>query len=278
MTTWETARRRWWRVTTVTAGALAAVLVAGSGVLPGGQGEAVAAVRNSPPERIVHELMSTVPGGGCGWGEARTYAAELPQLRVEARDPDNVPPVADKVMVQFRVAWQDGAGAERSYTYDTGYKSPTPGTPFTHYVTQPPSGEPQIPSDAVIRWDARAYDGEAWGPWSSDGASGRCEVVLDSVGPGKPAVESARYPDDDVWHPGGEAGTFTFTAADGDSDVAHFRYTFLGETTKTVVAGADGTASVSWTPNRAGRWYVEVQAFDAAWNVSARTDYEFLVS
>ncbi|MET9553254.1 hypothetical protein [Streptomyces sp. NPDC006645] len=120
------------RSTTASVGALAAALVAGWGVLPGGQGEAVAAVaavRDSPPERIGHELMSTVPGGPCGWGEARTYAAQLPQLRVEARDPDNVPQVADKVMVQLRVAWQDGAGAERSYTWPTaGSAEVTPQT------------------------------------------------------------------------------------------------------------------------------------------------------
>ncbi|WP_406324712.1 hypothetical protein [Streptomyces niveus] len=278
MTTWGKPRRGRQRGKAAAGGALAVVLVVGLGVLGGGQGEAVAAVRNAPPERIVHELMSTDPGGSCGWGEARTYAAQLPQLRVEARDPDHVPPVAEKVMVQFQVAWQDGAGAERSYTYDTGYKSPIPGTPFTHTVTQPPSGEPQIPSDAVIRWDARAYDGEAWGPWSSDGGAGRCEVVLDSVRPGAPAVGSVRYPDDGVWHPGGEAGVFTFSAADGDSDVVRFRYTFLGETSKSVAAGADGAASVSWTPKSSGRFRVEVESFDAAQNVSGRTVYEFLVS
>lgn len=278
MTTWEKTTRRRRRVTPAAGGALAAVLVAGAGLVPGVHGEAVAAVRNAPPERIVQEWMSTDPGMPCGWGDARVYAAELPQLRVEARDPDHVPPVADKVMVQFRVAWQDGGGVERSYTYDTGYMSPNPGTPFTHRVTQPASGEPQIPPDAVIHWDARAYDGEAWGPWSSDGTSGRCEVVLDSVRPGAPAVGSARYPDDGVWHPGGGAGTFTFSAADGDSDVVRYRYTFSGETSKTIAAGADGTASVNWTPTRSGRLSVEVEAFDAAQNVSVRTVYEFLVS
>ncbi|QHY97597.1 hypothetical protein SSPS47_21055 [Streptomyces sp. S4.7] len=40
---------------TATAGALTAVLVAGSGVLPGGQGEAVAAVRCSSGRR--HRLF-----------------------------------------------------------------------------------------------------------------------------------------------------------------------------------------------------------------------------
>lgn len=263
---------------TAAVGALVGVLVAGSGALPGGQAEAVATVRNSPPERIVHELMSTDPGKPCGWGEARAYAAQLPRLRVEARDPDNVPPVSDPVMVQFRVAWQDGADAERSYTYDTGYKASTPGTHFTHTVSQPPSGEPQIPSDAIIHWDARAYDGEAWGPWSSDGASGRCEVVLDSVRPGAPTVASARYPNDEVWHPGGEAGTFTFTVADGDSDVVRFRYAFDGKPMESIAAGADGTASVSWTPKNSGRSWVEVEAYDAASNSSVPTLYQFLVS
>jgi hypothetical protein len=44
----------------------------------------------------------------------------------------------------------------------------------------------------------------------------------------------------------GQAGTFTFTAALPGS--VEFVYSFDGEAEQTVAAGADGTATVTWTP------------------------------
>ncbi|WP_103535343.1 LamG domain-containing protein [Streptomyces sp. SM11] len=232
---------------------------------------------NSPPKQVDYRLMSSNPGGKCTWGSGRPYTDVLPQLRAEARDPDHNSSGTDRVKMQFKVDWTDKNGVARSYTADTGYKSPNPGTSFVHAVKQRPAGEPQIPQSTVIYWSSRAYDGDAWGPWSYDGSPQRCEFMWDSTRPKAPAVGSTQYPADEAWHHGvGTAGDFTFTAS--DKDVQEFRYAFDGQPLKTLPAGSGGSATVTWTPQAAGRHWVTVEAYDNANNASVPAQYEFLVT
>ncbi|WP_415951832.1 LamG domain-containing protein [Streptomyces sp. KLOTTS4A1] len=231
---------------------------------------------NTPPKQVDYRLMSSNPGGKCTWGSGRPYTDVLPQLRAEARDPDHNSSSTDPVKMQFKVLWKDKDGVDRSYTYDTGYKAPNAGTVFVHTVKQRPSGTPQIPQNAVIYWDARAYDGDAWGSWSSAGTPQRCEFIWDSTRPKAPQVGSAQYPADEAWHHGvGTAGTFTFTRA--DTDVKEFRYSFDGQGLQSLSA-TSGSASVTWTPTTAGRHWVTVEAYDNALNSSVPAQYEFLVT
>ncbi len=137
--------------------------------------------------------------------------------------------------------------------------------------------KPGIPANSVISWQARAFDGDAWGPWSSANGAGRCYVRWDATVPAPPAVTGSPYTSDNEWHDGiGTQGTFTFDAADGD--VTGYRYTFDNETTKTVATTGGKPVQVSWTPSWPGRHTVNVEAYDAAGKTSAVTSYTFLVA
>ncbi|WP_432123773.1 LamG domain-containing protein [Streptomyces sp. C10-9-1] len=233
---------------------------------------------NNPPKQVDSRLMSSSPGGTCVWGADRPYVEEPPELRAEARDPDHSSSGTDKVKMQFQVDWTDSAGKAQSYTYDTSYKAPNAGTVFRHRVKS------SIPENTVVYWSARAYDGDAWGEWSHAGSPQRCEFVYDASRPGAPLVSSAQYPDDEIWHHGvGTAGTFTFSpdTEDGtpDDDLVEYRYAFDGDAVKTIAADkAGGSASVTWTPQSAGRHWVTVEAFDKAGHSSTRAQHEFLVT
>jgi hypothetical protein len=233
---------------------------------------------NNPPKQVDTRLMTMSPGGKCVWGSGRRYTDELPELRTEARDPDQTSKSTDQVKMQFKVDWTDKNGKEQSYTYDTGYKAPNAGTVFKYRVTQRPASQPQITQNSVIYWSARAFDGDAWGPWSSEGAAQRCEFMWDSTRPKPSKISSPEYPSDEAWHHGvGTDGNFTITPA--DKDVREIRYTFDGEAA--VVKATSGTTpvKVNWTPTWAGRHWVTVEAFDAAHNSNIiPAQYEFLVT
>jgi hypothetical protein len=237
---------------------------------------------DTPPTQVDYHDMSTNPGGRCTWGTGRPYTNVMPQLRTEARDPDHTSSRTDQVKVEFKVDWTAQDGTAQSYTYDTSYKAPNVGTTFTHTVKS--SVEENVQPGSVIYWSARAYDGDAWGPWSYDGDPQRCEFIYDPVIPGAPAVTSDQYPDDEIWHHGvGTAGTFTFAPNPdddiADDDVMDYHYSFDGETAKVVSATtAGGPASVTWTPMNAGRHWVTVTAEDPAGNASVEANYEFLAT
>ncbi|MFJ8870127.1 LamG domain-containing protein [Streptomyces sp. NPDC102473] len=236
---------------------------------------------NNLPRQMSTAKMSSDPGGSCKWGSARPYAEEPPMLTTYASDPDHGSGKTDKVKVQFKVAWTPkGATAETSYTYDTSYLSPTATTPYRHRV------KTTVPEGVVVYWSARAYDGDGWGPWSTDGDPQRCEFILDKTKPGKPLVNSLEYPSDSVEHDGvGTAGTFTFAPNPNDSvpdtDVVSFRYGFNSDadpTTAATPSKAGGPVSVTWTPSKWGRNWVEVISVDKAGNAGTKARYEFLVT
>ncbi|GAA4681300.1 LamG domain-containing protein [Streptomyces chumphonensis] len=242
-------------------------------------GNAYLSVRyNTAPEQVDHTLMSSDPGGACVWGADRPYVERPPVLRAEARDPDHTSSRTDKVKMRFKVTWQNASGVDETYTYDTPYKAPNPGTTFSHEVRE------TIPENTVVYWSARAYDGDAWGPWSYDSTPQRCEFVYDTTRPGAPDVDSEQYPDDGIWHHGvGTPGTFTFTPNPDDagpgSDVVEYRYAFDGEPMQALAPEQPGgPASVTRTPQTAGRHWVTVEAYDKANNSSTRAQHEFLVT
>lgn len=177
---------------------------------------------NNLPRQIKTSDMSTDPGGLCKWGASRTYSDVPPKLQAIASDPDHGNGQTDKVKVEFKVEWSGG-----SYTYTTpDWLSPTAATKFTHTVKS------SIPQNTVIYWSARAYDGDGYGPWSSEGTQ-RCEFIYDKTWPGKPIVLSKQYPSDTVYHDGvGTYGTFTFSPNPNDSipdtDVVKYQYSFDG--------------------------------------------------
>lgn len=133
-----------------------------------------------------------------------------------------------------------------------------------------------IPAESTISYQARAFDGDQWGPWSSANGKGRCVVKRDAVTPKAPAVTGSPYADDEVWRSGvGEPGTFSFDAA--DTDVIGYRYTFDDEAQVTVATTSGAPKSVSWTPTWQGRHTLSAVAFDAAGRTSAQAEYQFKV-
>lgn len=227
---------------------------------------------NNLPRQIKTSDMSTDPGGLCKWGASRTYSDVPPKLQAIASDPDHGNGQTDKVKVEFKVEWSGG-----SYTYTTpDWLSPTAATKFTHTVKS------SIPQNTVIYWSARAYDGDGYGPWSSEGTQ-RCEFIYDKTWPGKPIVLSKQYPSDTVYHDGvGTYGTFTFSPNPNDSipdtDVVKYQYSFDGAALTTLPpATGGGSVSTAWVPTRAGRHVVKVLAIDKAAHTSENY-YDFLVA
>jgi len=90
-----------------------------------------------------------------------------------------------------------------------------------------------------------------------------------------PLVSSSGYPE---WDAGGDIGIpGTFTFAPKSAGVVGYAYYFNWDSTQTVDAGADGTASVQWTPDEEGFQSVAVFARYADGSYSREYDYYFNV-
>ncbi|WP_200208201.1 hypothetical protein [Micromonospora coerulea] len=90
-----------------------------------------------------------------------------------------------------------------------------------------------------------------------------------------PLVASAEYPQDASSGLPGVAGVFTFRPQ--RPDVVRYLYSFYGEEEKTVDAAADGTASITWTPERSGWQMVTVRGVTGDGTVTQPREYAFTV-
>ncbi|WP_140157991.1 hypothetical protein [Micromonospora sp. NBS 11-29] len=90
-----------------------------------------------------------------------------------------------------------------------------------------------------------------------------------------PVVSSEQYPKETNSGLPGVAGTFTFTPQ--RPDVVKYHYTFWGEETKTVDAAADGSASLTWTPERSGWHQLTVVGETADGTTTQPREYSFSV-
>jgi hypothetical protein len=90
-----------------------------------------------------------------------------------------------------------------------------------------------------------------------------------------PLVSSSDYPEMDSGGGAGTPGTFTF--APKSDGVVGYAYYFNWGDVQTVDAGADGTASVQWTPDYEGFQLVSVFALYADGTYSDEYDYYFNV-
>ncbi|MFI7342950.1 LamG-like jellyroll fold domain-containing protein [Streptomyces sp. NPDC050085] len=248
---------------------------------------------NRPPYKAAMSDLTMNPGGKCTYGEAtKHYTKKVPTLSAIFWDPDHgdVGGNTEKLKAQYNVFWTASDGTAKKYTVTTDYKQ-TNSDPdsysgwesFKYVVGTDIPGDGTaaftLPQNTVIGWEARASDGTAWGPWSSDGDATRCEFILDSTKPEAPEVTSTEYPDDDLWHAGvGDYGTFSLYSP--GTDVAKYTYQFTGEAEKTIVPDEPGRpAVVHWMPGREGPKTLIVWAVDQAGNAKQATSgYTFRVS
>lgn len=238
--------------------------------LIGQSGAAHAATPNTPPSQPLLSELSTGTKA-CAAGDQRPYVSSRPRLSAVLRDPDATGAVSVRLNAEFEASWTDADDQLQTRTYSSG-TALTSGSTFT-WTT--PS---DLPADTVVSWRVRATDGTDRSPWSSDDGRGQCEFVYDDTSPGKPSVSSADYPDDDTWHEGvGRYGSFTFVSP--SADVVAYRYSFTGETEKTVAAPGPGEpVTVRWMPERHAPYYLDVQSVDRSGRLSSPTTYRLWVT
>ncbi|WP_433345063.1 hypothetical protein [Micromonospora sp. CA-111912] len=187
-----------------------------------------------------------------------------PILTAEVTDPDKLEPYAgDQVRATF-AWWPVDRPAERTEWTSSGWYAPA----LIQYTV--PSG--LLVDGGTYAFVVRAADEHAASGWSPE-----CRFTVDTVRPPAPTVVSTDYPADSGFpgHGGpGIAGDFTFSSA--ADDIAGFWYGRSGLTTY-AAAGPGGTATVSYTPDRYGPSWLNVQAVDRTGNRSTQTRYEFTV-
>ncbi|WP_320067830.1 hypothetical protein [Micromonospora sp. RTGN7] len=189
-----------------------------------------------------------------------------PHLTATVTDPDAQPGLVEQVRATF--AWWPVEQPAQRTEWTSGAKA-APGQ-FRYDV---PAGA--LADGGTYAFAVRAIDhDDAVSAWSAE-----CRFTVDLVSPAEPAVSSTDYPADGGWYGGpGLPGQFTFSAADGDTDVVSFRYTLSGGPTGYVAAQQPGgSATVTVTPDDDGPRTLGVQAVDRAGRPSLTTSYVFRV-
>jgi concanavalin A-like lectin/glucanase superfamily protein len=203
----------------------------------------------------------------CRIGANRSFVAtRTPRLRARVSDPDGA--ILDAA---FRVL----RGTADNYTWDQTetYVGNVPSGSFAEVTV--PAGK--IPTDGIYTWHLWSgdYEVSSWSP--------NCEMEVDTVAPGTPAVSSPDYPAGQDAGGVGKGGSFQFASPTGTSDIAYYLYSFTvqgGDDPQTRVnpAQLNGPVSVSWTPTVSGPQTLSVRSVDRAGNQSAINRYPIDVS
>lgn len=240
---------------------------------------------NTPPDQPAMGDMRSSPGPVCQWGiDTESYVNTLPKLYVTATDADHGDTnqwgssTGSKVSEQLQVQWQL-TDSNNTVLYTSPLSSAkAAGSEFMLDLATA-SGMPTIASGTQIRWEARAYDGSSYSPWSSIGAPARCRFIYDATAPVAPALASTDFPEDDEISPMvGEIGQVTVSTS--DTDIVAYKYDFNkdDEATRQIdLATTSADATIEFLPTVPGRQVLTVVALDAAGN-SASNTYSFRVS
>ncbi|AUH41443.1 LamG domain-containing protein [Streptomyces sp. CMB-StM0423] len=225
-----------------------------------------AAAANAAPDRPATADLTTW-SRPCAAGADRPYVKGAPVLGAVLHDPDG-----DRLVAQFELGWQDPTGQAQKRELTT--TSEPSGAEFFWHLRRE-----GIPEDTPVQWRVRAWDGTAWGPWSSEEGAGPCEFVYDTTVPAPPVISSPDYPaDPEGWTDGvGVPGRFTFDAP--TEETVKYLYTINGSHTGLVDAPAPGEpVTITWTPERSGVFFFEVQSVSRAGVTSAPASYTIRVS
>ncbi|WP_285737839.1 LamG-like jellyroll fold domain-containing protein [Kitasatospora phosalacinea] len=230
---------------------------------------------NLRPNQIAMPDMTMSPGSACQFDPVNVN--RVPQVTVNrATDPDG-----DPIAVQFAVAWDTGDGLRRRW-WSTGAENNTPGdfkasgSQFTYQLPD------VFPHNTRVSWEARAWDGRSWGPWSSDGDPTACYFNVDTSVPAGPTVTSANYPGSTdataslPWTDGvGRYASFTLKAA--GTTVTKYQWA-LDNSPFTDLATTGGAAqTVKVLPQTPGLHVLSARAVNAAGTVSQPEAYYFNV-
>lgn len=258
-------------------------------------GNAILEVRyNRAPSTPVQSQLTNDPGGACVYGANRPYVDKAPTLKAVLKDPDHSSAHAEMLKAQFKVYWPSAAPT-KEVTYTTGEK--TSGSTFSYSTASL-----GLPQNVVIAWEVRAFDGTAWGPWSTAGNQTRCELIVDFTTPAAPDVDSALYlpydaadttsscieskpptaedpnPADPWLGSVGIHGRFTFDSSAADVMEYHYGFNTNPSPSNVLKPTADGgPVSIDWLPQEDGPTTVNVQAVDRAKRKSAIASCTFKV-
>ncbi|MGI5503332.1 LamG-like jellyroll fold domain-containing protein [Lentzea sp. CA-135723] len=202
----------------------------------------------------------------CGVGANKAYVpTRTPRMRGQLADPDGGLLVAHFPLRKGPVG--NGTSIGDYFVWDT---------PSGSYVEkQVPDGV--ITEDGTYYWALNTGDGEL-----ESGFTENCEFVVDTVEPEKPLVRSVEYPENAPGGGVGVTGTFELDSQKSLSgDVAKFIYSFTSDGAdglgKEQAVGADGKATIRWTPSSGKPETLYVKTVDRAGNQSKLTTYNFLV-
>ncbi|MGI5503331.1 LamG domain-containing protein [Lentzea sp. CA-135723] len=159
-----------------------------------------------------------------------------------------------------------------------GYQNEgTPSGSYSEAQVQPGT----ITEDGLYQWSVNTGDGELETPAAK--LPQPCHFVVDTVAPEKPLVKSVEYPENAPGGGVGVTGTFELDSQKSLSgDVAKFIYSFTSDGAdglgKEQAVGADGKATIRWTPSSGTTETLYVKTVDRAGNHSKETTtYNFLV-
>ncbi|GII58442.1 hypothetical protein Pth03_68310 [Planotetraspora thailandica] len=249
-------------------------LDAGIGITP-----ASAAV-NMPPAQPSAADLTMSPGSVCQ--TEPVLINRLPQLTAKLTDLDG-----GRLGAQFAVSWPDASGKVVRQWWSTGDENTPPpsgsfkssGSPFT----APPLPE-SIPQETVAGWEVRAWDGLAWGPWSSAGDATRCRFAYEKGGPEDPVVTSADYPGsmDPTAAPPPTVGLGrygTFTVSSSSTDVVRYLWDLdtSASANHVIATKAGAPRDIQVLPTSDGPHSLAVRAVDAYGNSSREVTYRFNV-
>ncbi|MEV6973226.1 LamG-like jellyroll fold domain-containing protein [Kitasatospora sp. NPDC093806] len=233
---------------------------------------------NMRPNQIPMSDMTMSPGSVCQYPGIRIN--KMPQVTTRASDPDG-----EAIGVQFAVGWNDGTGLRRRW-WSTGSEDAAPaGNTFKASGSMFSWPLPtDLPQDLQLDWEARAWDGTQWGPWSADGDPTGCYFIVDTSAPDGPAITSDAYPGSKdataalPWTDGvGRGGNFTLKSA--ATDVVKYQWgldTSPSAANEVATSGGAGQ-TVRVQPQTAGVHFLSARAVDGAGNASQPETYYFNV-
>ncbi|MFJ3932718.1 DNRLRE domain-containing protein [Streptomyces sp. NPDC090029] len=228
---------------------------------------------NHAPNEPVRSSMVMEPGGTCESGSsAPTIGSKDVTFTAKSSDTDG-----NLAKLRFKVWAADGSGV----VLDKQVATNSSGAAFATVARS------KFVHKKAYSWTVLAIDSEgAASPWGPAGTSAYCGFAVDTTVPGRPAVSSADFPqqndEGDVWsaEPFGTPGDFTLSPEDPAKDgVVRYVYSFDSQKyDQRVTARADGTAVISNVqPRYAGPNTLYVRAVDAGGNMSSVRVHTFYV-